>query len=54
MDHNEFDFNDDLIKPFSLFLKQCKISVEVEEEDDLDYDDEIDWNELYERRRKRG
>ena len=30
MDHNEFDFIDDLIQPFHQFLKQCNISVEVE------------------------
>lgn len=32
MDHNEFDFIDDLIQPFYYFLKQCNISVEVEED----------------------
>lgn len=31
MDHNEFDFIDDLIEPFHKFLKQCHISVEVED-----------------------
>lgn len=31
MDHNEFDFIDDLIEPFHKFLKQCHISVDVEE-----------------------
>ena len=30
MDHNEFDFIDDLIQPFYYFLKQCNISVEPE------------------------
>lgn len=30
MDHNEFDFIDDLIQPFYYFLKQCNIFVEVE------------------------
>lgn len=29
MDHNEFDFIDDLIQPFHQFLKQCKIDVET-------------------------
>jgi fermentation-respiration switch protein FrsA (DUF1100 family) len=53
MDHNEFDFNEDLIKPFSIFLRQCKISVQIEEEE-VDYDDDLDWNEVYELRRKRG
>lgn len=27
MDHNEFDFIDDLITPFHQFLKQCKIDL---------------------------
>ena len=31
MDHNEFDFIDDLIQPFFYFLKQCGITVEPEE-----------------------
>ncbi len=29
MDHNEFDFSEDLIKPYSKFLKQCNINLEV-------------------------
>ena len=29
MDHNEFDFIDDLIQPFYHFLKQCSITVDV-------------------------
>ena len=33
MDHNEFDFIDDLIQPFYYFLKQCNVSVDVEEGD---------------------
>ena len=28
MDHNEFDFIEDLIQPFYYFLKQCGIQVE--------------------------
>lgn len=32
MDHNEFDFIDDLIEPFHKFLKQCHISVDPDEE----------------------
>mmetsp|Transcript_27363 Transcript_27363/g.26424 ORF Transcript_27363/g.26424 Transcript_27363/m.26424 type:complete len:143 (+) Transcript_27363:840-1268(+) len=31
MDHNEFDFIDDLIKPFYYFLRQCSISVDADE-----------------------
>ena len=27
MDHNDFDFNEDLITPFYHFLKQCKVSL---------------------------
>jgi hypothetical protein len=27
MDHNEFDFIDDLIQPYHSFLNQCKISL---------------------------
>ena len=27
MDHNEFDFIDDLIQPFDQFLKECKIDL---------------------------
>ena len=56
MDHNEFDFNEDLIKPFSVFLKQCKIKLEVEEiEIDVEDDDDvIDWEEYYEMRRQKG
>ena len=30
MDHNEFDFIDDLIQPFHQFLKQCDISCDLE------------------------
>jgi fermentation-respiration switch protein FrsA (DUF1100 family) len=33
MDHNEFDFIDDLIQPFYYFLKQCGIQVDPEEGD---------------------
>lgn len=55
MDHNEFDFNEDLIKPFSVFLKQCNISVEIGEiKCDLDDSDDIDWEVLLEMRRKKG
>ncbi len=28
MDHNEFDFIEDLIQPFHQFLKQCKIDID--------------------------
>jgi len=38
MDHNEFDFNEDLIKPFAVFLRQCKINVDIDDFD-LDFDD---------------
>ena len=56
MDHNEFDFNEDLIKPFAVFLRQCKINVDIDDFD-LDFDDsdqEIDWEVLLEIRRQRG
>ena len=33
MDHNEFDFVDDLVQPFFNFLDQLGISTEVEEAD---------------------
>ena len=33
MDHNEFDFVDDLVQPFFNFLDQLGISTEVEEDD---------------------
>jgi hypothetical protein len=35
MDHNEFDFVDDLVQPFFNFLDQLGISTEVEENDPL-------------------
>jgi len=56
MDHNEFDFNEDLIKPFAVFLRQCKINVDIDDFD-LDFDDsdhEVDWEVLLEIRRQRG
>jgi hypothetical protein len=31
MDHNEFDFVDDLVQPFFNFLDQLGISTEVDE-----------------------
>lgn len=33
MDHNEFDFVDDLVQPFFNFLDQLGITTEVDEED---------------------
>lgn len=50
MDHNEFDFNEDLIKPFRNFLKQCKINVDIDDSEFEFPDDEsdVDWNEIYE------
>jgi hypothetical protein len=33
MDHNEFDFVDDLVQPFFNFLDQLGITTEVEEDD---------------------
>lgn len=35
MDHNEFDFVDDLVQPFFNFLDQLGISTEVNENDPL-------------------
>lgn len=34
MDHNEFDFYDDLVDPFTDFLKQLKIDLSVREGED--------------------
>ena len=33
MDHNEFDFIDDLVQPFYHFLEQMNINLEAEEDD---------------------
>jgi hypothetical protein len=33
MDHNEFDFIDDLVQPFHNFLEQMGIKLEMEEND---------------------
>ena len=33
MDHNEFDFIDDLVQPFYHFLEQMNITLEAEEDD---------------------
>lgn len=46
MDHNEFDFNEDLIKPFAVFLRQCSISTDVDVEQFLIGKDDanIDWD----------
>jgi hypothetical protein len=35
MDHNEFDFVDDLVQPFFNFLDQLGISTEVDDTDPL-------------------
>ena len=33
MDHNEFDFIDDLVQPFYHFLEQMEISLEASDDD---------------------
>ncbi len=33
MDHNEFDFIDDLVQPFYHFLEQMEIQLDVDEDD---------------------
>ena len=33
MDHNEFDFIDDLVQPFYHFLEQMEISLDAEKDD---------------------
>ena len=35
MDHNEFDFVDDLVQPFFNFLDQLGITTDVEDDDEL-------------------
>jgi hypothetical protein len=35
MDHNEFDFVDDLVQPFFNFLDQLGISTEIDDTDPL-------------------
>eukprot|EP00347_Sterkiella_histriomuscorum_P012039 403370124 len=55
MDHNEFDFNEHLITPYSHFLRQCQISLDVEEINiDVDDQEEIDYEEYLELRRQKG
>ena len=47
MDHNEFDFNEDLIRPFQQFLRQINVQVEFESGFRGSFDDDSQSDSKY-------